>query len=194
MSSYTTTNTNEDGLETIGGTENVTGTFEIGGVAVTATATEINQAAKSSTKVGVGAGATKTLTSANNGQTINLDTAAGSVVTLPAASGSGIKFKFLVTVLATSASHKVQVANAADFMIGIIATMSDDPATVKAFAAANSGTVATNSDTITLNRTTTGSTVVGEWIEVTDVAANTWAVNGLTASTGTEGTPFTAAV
>jgi hypothetical protein len=169
-------------------------TFTIGGTAVTATGAEINQVAKSSTKVGVAAGSTKTLTSANNNQTINLDTLTGSVVTLPAASGSGVKFKFLVTVLATSASHKIQVANASDFMIGMITTMSDDPATVKAFAAANSGTVSTNSDTITLNRSTTGSVVVGEWLEVEDVAANTWAVRGLTASTGTEASAFSAAV
>jgi hypothetical protein len=193
-SSYSTTNYAEDGVATDAGTRNITGTLQLAGVAVTATATEINQTCKSSTKVGVAAGSTKTLTSANNNQTINLDTATGSVVTLPAASGSGVKFKFLVTVLATSNSHKVQVANASDFMIGMISTMSDDPATVKAFAAANSGTVSTNSDTITLNRSTTGSVVVGEWLEVEDVAANTWAVRGLTASTGTEATPFTAAV
>lgn len=171
------------------------GTFTIGGTAVTATGAEINQAAKTSTKVGISAGAALSVTAAlHNGKTINLDTLAGSVCTLPAATGSGARFKFLVTVLATSASHKIQVANASDFMIGIIQTMSDDPATMKGFAAANSGTVGTNSDTITLNRSTTGSVVVGEWIDVQDIAANTWAVNGLTASTGTEGTPFTAAV
>src|SRR5882672_7294235 len=57
------------------------------------------------------AGATKTLTASNAGQIILLDTAGGSVVTLPAATGSGNTFRFLVSVLATSASHKVQVAN-----------------------------------------------------------------------------------
>jgi hypothetical protein len=88
------------------------------------------------------AGATKTLTvAANNRQTVLLDTAAGSVVTLPAATGSGARFKFLVTVKATSNSHIVQVANASDFMIGILAGVSDDPATVKGWIAANSGTV-----------------------------------------------------
>lgn len=142
----------------------------------------------------IAAGATKTLTSADSGKTIFLNTLAGSVVTLPAATGSNVSYRFLVTVLATSASHKVQVANASDFMIGILPTMSDDPATVKAFAAANSGTVATNSDTITLNRTTTGSVTVGEWIEVRDIVANTWLVSGMLSATGTEATPFTAAV
>lgn len=166
------------------------GALKLAGVDVTATLAAVaNNAARY-----VAAGATKTLTAANDKQTIKLDTAAGSVVTLPAATGSGVRFKFLVTVLATSNSHKVQVANASDFMIGIIAGVSDDPATVKGWIAANSGTVATNSDTISLNRSTTGSVSVGETIEVEDVAANTWAVTGMVSQTGTEATPFSAAV
>jgi len=140
------------------------------------------------------AGATKTLTLLDSGKTINLDTLAGSVVTLPAATGSGAKFKFLVTIVPTSNSHKIQVPNATDFMIGSILGISDDPATVKGWIAANSGTVATNSDTITLNRTTTGGVSKGEWIEVEDVGANTWSVTGVITQTGTEATPFTAAV
>lgn len=142
----------------------------------------------------VAAGSTLALTSANNKQLVKLDTLTGSVVTLPAATGSGVRFRFLVTVLATSNSHKVQVANASDFMIGSIHGVSDDPATVKGWIAANSGTVGTNSDTITLNRTTTGSVSVGELIEIEDVAANTWLVTGAITQSGTEATPFSAAV
>ena len=37
-----------------------------------------------------------------------------------AATGSGARFRFFVSVLATSVSHKIQVANASDFMIGLI--------------------------------------------------------------------------
>jgi hypothetical protein len=144
----------------------------------------------------VAGGSTKTLTSANNNQTIRLDTVTGTVVTLPAATGSGAKFKFMVTVLATSNSHKIQVGNANDFMVGLINGARIDTAnTVLGFAAANSGTVSTNSDTITLNRTTTGSVTIGEYVEVEDVAANTWEVNGMLSATGALfATPFTAAV
>lgn len=177
-----------------GGTLNIEsgGALQLGGVDVTASlASKANDAGRY-----VAAGATKTLTAANNNQTIKLDTLAGSVVTLPAATGSGTKFKFLVSVLATSASHKIQVANASDFMVGLISGARVDTAnTVLGFAAANSGTVATNSDTITLNRTTTGSVTVGEWIEVEDIAANTWEVSGMLSATGALfATPFTAAV
>jgi hypothetical protein len=141
------------------------------------------------------AGSALTVTAAlHNNRIIGLDQLAGSVCTLPAATGSGAKFKFIVWILATSVSHKIQVANASDFMIGSIAGVSDDPATVKGWIAANSGTVGTNSDTITLNRSTTGSVSKGEYVEAVDISANTWLVSGLITQTGTEATPFTAAV
>lgn len=137
------------------------------------------------------AGATKTLTAAaNNNGTILLDTAAGSVVTLPAATGSGAKFRFVVSVLATSNSHIVKVANASDTMIGIIQGHRVDTGNaVLGFAAG------ATDDTITLNRTTTGSVSKGEWIEVEDVAANKWAVTGMLSATGAAfATPFSATV
>ena len=81
--SYTTTNYREDGVD------NINGTLKINGVAIVATATEINQASKTSLKVGISAGSTLAVTTAlHNGATINLDTATGSVCTLPAATGS----------------------------------------------------------------------------------------------------------
>lgn len=135
------------------------------------------------------AGATRTLTSDDSGRIINLDTAAGSVVTLPAATGSGCKFRFEVTVLATSNSHIVKVANASDTMRGggLIADTDSAGAAYSFFAAAAS-------DTITLNRSTTGSVSLGEWIEVTDNAANLWTVDYCLSGTGTPLTPFSATV
>lgn len=135
-------------------------------------------------------GSTITLTrAAHDGKTILLDTAAGTTVTLPAATGSGARFRFIVKVVATSNAHVIKVANASDTMVGQILAVSDDAGnTVKPFFAA------TTDDTITLNRSTTGSTRKGEWIEVVDLAANLWAVSGVTAATGTEATPFSATV
>lgn len=133
---------------------------------------------------------------AHNGKTIKLDTATGTIATLPAATGSGARYKFLVTTLATSNSHVVQVANNTDFIVGLISgARVDSTNALLAFAAANSGTVATNSDTITLNRTTTGSVTLGEYVELQDVAANTWQVTGFLSATGAAfATPFSAAV
>jgi hypothetical protein len=139
----------------------------------------------------VAAGATKTLTVAeHSGKEILLDTAAGSVVTLPAATGSRAKFRFRVSVLATSNSHIIKVANANDTMQGIIqGHRADSGNAVLGFAAG------ATDDTITLNRTTTGSVSLGEWIEVEDVAANLWHVKGELSATGAAfATPFSATV
>lgn len=135
------------------------------------------------------AGSTKTLTHQDRTKTVKLDTATGSTVTLPAASGTGDKFKFIVTVLATSNSHIIKVANASDAMQGIVYTGDDTSANAQWFAA-----VAGTDDTITLNRTTTGSVTVGEWIEVEDIATNRWQVRGFITNTGTAATPFSATV
>lgn len=138
------------------------------------------------------AGSTLTLTNAQSGRNVALNTLTGSVVTLPAATGSGDSFLFYVSVVNTSNSHKVKVANASDFMIGQAQT--EDSATVTGYVCANSGTVTTNSDTITFNGTTTGGLSVGDRIEVIDVSANTWLVQVQSSSSGTAATPFSAAV
>lgn len=135
------------------------------------------------------AGGTLTLTVASHaGRPILLDTAAGSVVTLPAATGTQAEFEFITSVIATSNSHIVKVANATDVMTGALLTVDNADGTCTAF-----GTVAA-SDTITLNRTTTGSVKIGERFFLKDVKAGYWAVSGVVIATGTEATPFSAAV
>lgn len=164
------------------------GAFKLGGVQVTATAAQLNATANDATRYQA-AGSTLALAAANNKQVIKLDTATGSVVTLPAATGSGFRVRFLVTVLATSNSHIVKVANVSDAMQGIIASMDDTAANAVAFAA-----IAGTDDTITLNRSTFGSVTVGEWFDVEDIAVNRWQVNGMISNTGTPATPFSATV
>lgn len=166
-----------------GGSLNINsgGALQIGGVNVTATMAALaNNAARY-----VAAGATKVLTAANDKQVVNLDTAGGSAVTLPAATGSGVKFKFLVTVLATSAAHVISAVGT-DVMIGVVSGARIDSGNAELGFAAQS-----TSNTITLNRTTTGSVSKGEWIEVEDVASGIWEVTGhLTATGAAFATPF----
>lgn len=121
--------------------------------------------------------------------TFNLDTLTGSTATLPAATGSGAKYTFIVTVLATSNSHVIKVANSLDAMQGFIFTRDDTADAANSFFA-----VAGTSDTITLNRSTTGSVVLGEFIEVIDIGVNKYQVGGFIANTGTPATPFSATV
>jgi hypothetical protein len=165
------------------------GSLSIGGTALTATATELNRAASVSARL-IAAGATLTLTvAAHDGKVILLDTAAGSVVTLPAATGSGARFRFLVKTTATSNSHKVQVANGTDIIQGVIMALSDDAGNpVKGWEAG------ATDDTITLNRGTTGTAKVGHSISIEDIASGVFAVTGSIAQSGTEATPFSSAV
>jgi hypothetical protein len=133
-------------------------------------------------------GSARTLTAFDAGKTIQLDTAAGTTITLPAALGTGNEYYFVTTVIATSNSHVIQVANATDVMTGALIVVDNADGTATTF-----GTVAA-SDTITLNRTTTGSVKIGERICVKDVKAGYWSVWGVVIATGTEATPFSAAV
>ena len=48
--------------------------------------------------------------------------------------------------------------------------------------------------TITLNGTTTGGVNKGDWIELEDIASGVWGVAGTITGSGTEATPFSAAV
>lgn len=164
------------------------GTPKIGGTTVLATGAEINRAADVSTRL-VAAGATLAMSeAAHDGKVILLDTAAGSVVTLPASTGGGAIYRFLVTVTATSNSHVIKVANATDEMRGYVIQDSDTA------TAPNTWWAADNDDTITLNRTTTGLAAQGEWFQIVDGLLNHYMVQGYSQASGTEATPFSATV
>lgn len=171
---------------------NETSSAELGILSdVAATAAEINNATDISARM-VAAGGTLAVTEAlHAGKTIKLDTAAGSVCTLPAATGSGAVYKFVVTVLATSNSHiiKVNATPGTDVLRGTLMSVDSDSSD----AAAPFATTST-SDTITLNRSTTGSVYIGETIEITDVKAGFFSVSGWYGATGSVATPFSAAV
>lgn len=128
------------------------------------------------------AGGTETLTSADCGQTILLDTAAGSVVTLPAATGSGCWFRFLVTVTNTSNDHSVIVVGNDEFVGGLVSigTTADN---ADAFTAADAGDV----DAIQMNGSTEGG-LLGTFIVVQDIAADTWGLSGTVISTDASAT------
>jgi hypothetical protein len=164
-------------------------TPSIGGTALGATAAEINATADVSTRM-VPAGATLNVTAAlHAGRIIQLNTAAGSVCTLPAATGTGNVYTFVTSVIATSNSHVIKVANGTDVMSGSITVVDNADGTNTTF-----GTVAA-SDTITLNRSTTGSAKVGERINIIDVAAGFFSVTGTSIGTGgSEASPFSAGV
>lgn len=118
------------------------------------------------------AGSTLAVTAlAHDENTIYLATASGSVLTLPAATGSGTRVKVIVTVKPTSNAHIIKVANSSDTLTGSVNLLDNDANAQTAYAA--SGT----DDTLTWNGTTTGGQV-GDWVELEDIAANVWAICG----------------
>lgn len=164
-------------------TGDVTGNLD-GGISGGATKAELNRAADVSTRL-VAAGATLAMTeAAHEGKIICLDTAAGSVVTLPPSTGGGAVYRFLVTVTATSNSHVIKVANASNEMRGYVIQDSDTA------TAPNIWWAADNDDTITLNRSTTGLAAQGEYFEIVDALLNHFMVQGYSQASGTEATPF----
>jgi hypothetical protein len=136
----------------------------------------------------VPAGSTKTLNVTDHYRaTVLLDTAAGSTVTLPAATGSGVVFRFVVTVSCTSNNHVIKVANANDTMVGTL--LSTTIAGTAPFSDAAGGT----DDTITLGPTTT-SGLIGGVVLVEDVKPNVWLIDGRVIGSGTLITSLSATV
>ena len=116
-----------------------------------------------------------------------VNAAAGLTMTLPAASGSGVKFDIVIGTTVTSNSVILQVANSTDIMTGNVMSAADSGSSVNGWEAG------ATDDTITLNGTTTGG-VKGDYITIRDVASGVWNVRMVSSSTGTEATPFSSAV
>lgn len=117
------------------------------------------------------------------GRTINLNSTTGRTITLPAATGSGAAYTIFVGATVSSGNHVVAAAGT-DVIQGVVAIATD--------IAGVSVPTASDTDTITLNGSTTGG-VRGSWLELQDVASGIWSVKGGLVSTSTEATPFSAA-
>ena len=120
--------------------------------------------------------ATASITSAAHaGRTLLMGEVGGNAeatFTLPAATGTGSIFKFVVSVINTS-NYLVKVADATDTIDGQIMITDADGTD------ASSMVTAAASDTITLNGTTTGGGAIGDYVEVIDIASNQYAVSGM---------------
>jgi len=132
--------------------------------------------------------ATLTVTAATHaGHTITLNRAAGVTVTLPAATGTGNKYTFYTGTTVTSNDNIIQVASASDVVQGAAWVAQDGGDTSVAFETAST------SDTVTMNGTTKGG-IKGDKIEIIDVASGEFSIQCFLTATGTEVTPFSAAV
>jgi hypothetical protein len=127
----------------------------------------------------------------HDGKTLLFNVLTGHTITLPPATGSGCKLRFVTRTAATSGSNIVKVQNGTDVMNGNLAISIAAGGALSAFQAAP--TVA-GADTVTMNRTTTGGAVAGDWMEMEDMAPGFWEVRGVLNGTATPATPFSATV
>ena len=136
--------------------------LKLGGTLVTATADELNNIADVSGRIVTLAATTLAVTAATHGDRIVVmnHTGAASTATLPAATGSGNRYLFIVGAVNTS--NHVITTTGDDDIEGIIHMAQDSADTSIAF---ESGATA---DTITLNGTTTGGAAVGDYVELID--------------------------
>ena len=153
----------------------------------TASYTEINNMCDLSGRIyNLTAAGPIALSSADDSEVITLNKADGQAITLPAATGSGIRFQLIVGTTITSVGTTIKcVGN--DIMKGTAVLLADGGDTVVAFA------TAADSDTITMDGSATGG-IAGACIELIDIAADTWFVKMISDASGSEATPFSATV
>ena len=173
------------------------GALKIDGVAVTATAAEINagtiagilatgdelnRVADVSTRIVSAAAATLTVALADHeSKTVVLNRATGVAVTMPAATGSGARYRFVVGTAMSGGSSTFGMTGD-DTMQGVALGTDDDGVPANSWRA-NGATV------ITLDGSTQGGKI-GDVVEFEDIAADVWAVRLLLQQSGTEATPF----
>jgi hypothetical protein len=112
---------------------------------------------------------------------VNLDRAAGMTVNLPAATGGGDVYRFVVKTTFTGSATIAALGT--DVMAGVVSLSTD-------VAGVTCPTTAT-SDKLVMNGSTTGG-LAGSYIECRDALSATWIVTGAILSTGAEATPFSA--
>lgn len=126
----------------------------------------------------------------HEGRTITVNRAAGSTITLPAATGTGSKYKFYVGTTITSNSLIVKAASASDSFLGIALGSDNDGEGATGYTWKTDA----GDDTITLNGTATGG-YAGDVIEIEDVATGIFSIKAfIKQSGGSEATPFSATV
>jgi hypothetical protein len=118
----------------------------------------------------------------HDGQMILINNTTGFAVTLPAANGTGSKYRFFIAATVSSGNHTIVTASASDVMKGFAHLFGDDTSALGGFSTITAVT-------ITMDGSTRGG-FAGDIVELEDVATNVWSVRMFGHATGTEATPF----
>ena len=163
------------------------GVLNDGTTALAATCLELNRTCDVSGRL-IAGGGTLTITLAlHDGKTVLWDQADGSVFTLPAATGTGMKLRFVVSVTVTSQTSTL-VCVGSDEFAGQISQIDSSDDSIDHYPAL----AGDDFDTFTMNGGTQGG-FIGDWVELEDIVSGTWAINGRVTSSGTAATPLTKA-
>ena len=128
-------------------------------------------------------GSTLSLTAASHAdKLVTINRAAGCAITLPAATGSGARYRVFIGTTITSGSVTITRAGS-DTLFGMVYQLADGGSTLAAYECPGS-------TIITLNGTTTGG-IKGDHFTLEDAASGIWSIIGHTSATGTEATPVT---
>ncbi len=119
-------------------------------------------------------------------RTLLLALAGGFTTTLPAATGTGNQYRFIVKVVSAT-GYVVNTAGTDVFNGNVFMAAANAASTV---ATSMYLWVSTANKTFTLNGTTTGGVAIGDWFTLTDIAAGIWAISGSLVGTSAEATPF----
>lgn len=122
---------------------------------------------------------------------MTFDRLGGVTATLPKATGSGMKYTFIIKTAATSNANVIQVGHSNDVMDGSINIQQDygTDGNVKVWLAE------TGDDTMTFAGAATTGGIAGNRIECIDYAVGFWSCVAFTLSDGgSEASPFSAAV
>lgn len=133
----------------------------------------------------VACGATCTVGAGNNLTLLNQ--AAGSVATLPAATGTGSIHRFRITVLTTSAAEKILTAPITDTIIGT--AIGENAGTAKIFVG-NASTY--HSIQMPFAGSQPSGGFIGDQITCTDIASGVWACDVNYQAGTTPTTPYSA--
>ena len=131
----------------------------------------------------IAAGATKTLLARDAGATVLLDTATGSVITLPVPV-AGMEFDFYISTSVTSNSHQINTDAATTFIGGAITMVIDTSATSEGQVGDETSHV-----TITMNGSTTGG-LKGSHLKFKALSSTVWIATGIVVGSGTLATPY----
>lgn len=121
----------------------------------------------------------------HEGKTVLLSRATGIAVTLPAATGSGAIYRFVVGTAASGGSY-VFTTTGNDTLKGVVFGLDGDGVPANAWAAGASDEV------FTMDGSTQGG-VVGDEVIFQDIKADVWQVKANLQQSGTEASPFSSA-